>query len=419
MEYTDVMNRQPFCTPPRWWEPRLSPRWVKFTRKYRWKKLRRSQRLMKIETTGLEHVQQAVAANQGVLITPNHSAHYDSAALYVALDRIDQPVYFMTAWQAFAMSSRFERWFMQKVGCFSIDRESTDRQAMKQAVQVLQSERHPLVIFPEGDIYHTTDFVTPFREGAAAIALLAAKRGERPVVVVPCGIKFWYLDDPTEQLLQVMQKLEQRLYLRTQADQPLPVRIHRLAEAALALKELDHLGRTREGRIRDRILLLSDAVLSKLEERHKISKIGGTAPERVKTLRQSVIHKLEDQQDPPTAANGRLPQLALDMEDLFLVMQLYSYRGDYLADNPSIERLAETIDKFEEDILGLDLPNVHGRRRVTIRFGPPIEVTAAEGRRDGAAQLTHRIQDHVQQIINDLNGLRRTTSQNVAAPAVT
>jgi hypothetical protein len=397
------MNRQPYCTPPRWWEPRLSPRWVKFTQKYRWKKLRRSQRLMQIDTTGLEHVQQAIADGKGVLITPNHSAHYDSAALYVALDRINQPVYFMTAWQAFAMSGRFERWFMQKVGCFSIDRESTDRQAMKQAVHVLQNERHPLVIFPEGDIYHTTDFVTPFRDGAAAIALLAAKRGERPVVIIPCGIKFWYIDDPTEQLLEVMQQLEQRLYLRTQADQPLPVRIHRLAEAALALKELDYLGRTREGRIRDRIVFLSDAVLTKLEQRHDVPNKGGTAPERVKALRQCVIHKLEDQQDPPTEANGRLPQLALDMEDLFFVMQLFSYRGDYLADNPSIERLAETVDKFEEDILGLDLPQVRGRRRVTIHFGPPIEATIPESRRDGAAQLTHLIQDKVQQIIDGLN----------------
>ena len=50
------------------------------------------------------------------------------------------------------------------------------------------------------------------------------------------------------------------------------------------------------------------------------------------------------------------------MEDLFFATQLFSYPGDYLADDPSIERIAETIDKFEEDILGLALPTVRRQR---------------------------------------------------------
>ena len=76
------------------------------------------------------------------------------------------------------------QWYLAKKGArlLSIDRESTDRQAFKTAVNILQSQPVPLVIFPEGDIYHTTDRVTPFREGAAAIALSAARRNDRPVV---------------------------------------------------------------------------------------------------------------------------------------------------------------------------------------------------------------------------------------------
>ena len=192
----------------------MSPLWVKVSRPRRWRQLHRGQKLEGIDATGLEHLQQAVKEGKGVLITPNHSAHYDSAALYAAADKISQPLFFMTAWQVFAMSSRFECWAMQRLGCFSIDRESTDRQAFKQAVKVLQEEPHPLVIFPEGDIYHVSDRVTPFREGAAAIALSAIKRCERPVVVIPCGIKFKYVDDPTENLLALMARLEDRLLLR-------------------------------------------------------------------------------------------------------------------------------------------------------------------------------------------------------------
>ena len=100
------MNRQPFEIPPKWWVPKLVPWAVKLTRGYRQRHLRRSQRLMSIEAIGLEHLENARAAGHGILICPNHSAHYDSAALYAAADQIGQPLYFMTAWQVFSMSKR-------------------------------------------------------------------------------------------------------------------------------------------------------------------------------------------------------------------------------------------------------------------------------------------------------------------------
>lgn len=407
------MNRQPYCTPPQWWEPKLSPLWVKLSRPRRWRQLSRGQKLTGVDTTGLEHVAQAVKEGKGVLITPNHSAHYDSVALYSAMDKISQPIYIMTAWQVFAMSTRFECWGMQRLGCFSIDRESTDRQAFKQAVKVLQEEPHPLVIFPEGDIYHVSDRVTPFREGAAAIALSATKRSERPIVAIPCGIKFRYVDDPTESLLELMGRLEDRILLRPHANARLPERIYRLAEAALALKELDYLGTSRTGTVKERIAHLTNAVLSQLESRHQLHAKGCTPPERVKNLRQCIIRKLEGHADhveqrpqedtPSLLAPAEQQTLEREMNDLFFVMQLYSYPGDYLEGDPSIERLAETLDKFEEDILGVALPTVRGRRRVEVQFGEPIPVGGAEDRRNGTQQLTIQLQDRVQEILNRLN----------------
>ncbi len=392
------MNRQPYGKPPRWWSPKLNPIWVRMSRAYRCRQLRVKQQLDEIQCDNIEKVQRLVAEGKGVLITPNHSAHYDSAALYVAADRIRQPLYFMAAWQVFAMSNRFERWAMQKMGCFSINREGNDRQAFKQATGILRGESHPLVIFPEGDIYHTTDHVTPFREGAVAIALSAARRGERPIVTVPCGIKFWYVDDPMKQLADLTARLEDRLYLRAWPGEPLAERIHRLAEAVLALKELDYVGHTRSGHLRERISFLTRWVLSGLEESLNI-RASGETPLRVKTLRHHLIEALEETDgDTP-----RIQQLGEYMEDLFFVMQLYSYRGDYLLKSPSVERLAETLDKFEEDILQLDLPTVRGRRRVRIHFGEPIDIPAGRQPRERVVELTNQTQQCVQAIIDSMN----------------
>lgn len=395
------MNRQPYGTPPQWWAPKLSPRVVRWSRGYRWRQLHHHQRIAEVVTVGEHHLVEAVRNGHGVLLTPNHSAHYDSAALYIAADRFDLPLYFMTAWQVFHMSSRWECWLMQKLGCFSIDREANDRQAFKQAVEIVSRQPHPLVIFPEGDIYHTTDYITPFREGAAAIALSAAKRAERPTVAIPCGIKFWYVDNPTGELAETIAHMEQRLYLRPLLTATLTERIHRLAEAALALKELDYLGFTKSGRVRDRIRALSDAVLAELETRYQLNnRHPRTPPERVKTLRQAVIEAANRERERGELA--KLNQRQQDMDDLFFVLQLFSYRGDYLLDQPSLERLAETVDKFEEDILERDLPSVRGRRRVVIQFGAPIAIEPRRGRA-AVNQLTQALEDGVQGLLDTLN----------------
>ncbi|MCA9227511.1 MAG: glycerol acyltransferase, partial [Planctomycetales bacterium] len=146
-----------------------------------------------------------------------------------------------------------------------------------------------------------------------------------------------------------------------------------------------------------------------IEQRHAtpISR-RGDIPNRVKALRQSVIAKLE--------ANIELPdvdippdeqrRLVRDMEDLFFVMQLYSYRGDYLDGQPSLERVAETLDKLEEDILERDLPTVRGRRRAEVRFGTPIPIASGESR-TSVADLTMQLQQAVQAQMDAINACRR------------
>ena len=91
------------------------------------------------------------------------------------------------------------------------------------------------------------------------------------------------------------------------------------------------------------------------------------------------------------------------MDDLFFVMQLYSYPGNYLRDNQSIERIAETLDKIEEDVMDLEVPTVKGRRRVTVRFGEPIPVTTGNERRRSSAELTTTIHDAVQSLLEGIN----------------
>ena len=353
-------------------------------------------RITSVEVRGLDHVRKAIASGAGILITPNHSFHYDSYVLGHAAHEAGLPFHFLTAWQVFAMSTPFQRWVMQRHGCFSIDRESADLAAFKRSVEILRSHRCPLAIFPEGDIYHTNDRVMPFREGAAAIALSAAKRADRPIVAIPAAIQCRYLDDPTPRLLELMDRLELAVHWRPRPDLLLTDRIYRFATGLLALKELEYMGLPQSGTVPQRTRGLIRHILEEKEQRFGIVDQSDTFPERVKELRRKFIQQLEQ---PGLNAESHA-QLKRDMEDLFLVIQLYSYPGDYVAQKPSIDRIAETLDKFEEDVLRVTYPKPRGTRHATVTFGEPISVSAERGARDAVANLTSKLEQQVQALLD-------------------
>jgi hypothetical protein len=268
--------------------------------------------------------------------------------------------------------------------------------AFRHAVDVLQSHPYPLVIFPEGDVYHVNERVTPFREGPAAIAVLAARKASRPIVCVPCAIKYHYLQDPTPELLRLMDDLEQAIFWRPRPDLTLGQRIYHFAEGALALKEIEFLGRTCSGPLPERIRGLAEFILARIEGRYGIDTPEATIPERVKPLRQQAIKRVQElSEDDPDRR-----QCCEDLDDLFFVVQLFSYPGNYVSEHPSIERIAETMDKFEEDVLGVPTATIRGARKATIAFGQPVPVPAERGKSKAAAELARTLERRVQELLD-------------------
>jgi hypothetical protein len=354
-----------------------------------------------ITPLGCDAIARAIDRNAGILLAPNHSFHWDSYCLLRAAEQLRTPFYFMTAWQVFAVSSRFTRESMQRCGCFSVDREGTDMQALKTAVDILKSRTNPLVVFPEGDIYHTNDRVTPFREGAAAMALMAAKKSERPVAIIPVAIKRWYLDDPTPSLQQSLSRIERSLHWTEKGHRTLQERVLHIAEGLLALKETEYLKGTQQGSLRDRIQGLMLALVNECESKYAIAKKDALPPERIKGIRQAIIQQRESQRTTATERERR--EWDEDMNKMFMATQLYSYPGTYLGDSDSIERLAETIDKLEEDVLGCAYPTVHGAKRVTVQFDTPIWLDKHSSKSNSVSSLTTEMQNRVQTMLDTLN----------------
>ncbi|MGF1580617.1 MAG: lysophospholipid acyltransferase family protein [Gemmataceae bacterium] len=393
------MDRQPYSTPPRHWAPQMSPVWVRLCRPMRRRVLKKQQRMVQIDVDGNERLRELLDDNAGILITPNHSFHYDSFVLWEAAHKVGRPFHFMAAWQVFALSSRLERWWLQKHGCFSINREANDMQAFRQAVRILQESMYPLVIFPEGEIYHINDRTTPFREGAAAIALSAARKSKRPIYCVPTALKCWYLEDPTPELHALLDQLEDRLTWRPSRALSLTQRVYRVAEGLVSLKEIEYLGYTRSGTVQDRCGFLVNEILAQQQDRYQMGNSDLPIPERVKELRRLLIELVED----PKADDEKKATARTDMEDLHLVVQLFSYPGDYMSETMSIERIAETLDKLEEDLLQRPVPTARGTRRVAVRFGEPIPLPTEKQKRTAVVEWTHYLQGEVQGLLDSMN----------------
>jgi 1-acyl-sn-glycerol-3-phosphate acyltransferase len=391
------MNRYQMTFATRSWGPALRPALVRLFAPIRRFKQTSEVRVVRIRVQGHERVTASLKAGHRLLITPNHASHADPFTIYSACDEVKTTCHIMATWHVFVRFSPIMQRCLQWHGCFSVDREANDIGAFRNAIDVLCSRPEPLVIFPEGEIYHCNDRVTPFREGAAAIALGAARKSTATVAIVPTGIKYRYLDDPTPHILEVLDQIEHRILWRAQRHKPIVERLYAIADAVLGLKELEYLGGSRTGNLTNRLHDLGEEILIRLESRHGKCN-DAFHPVRVKELRRTILTKANDR----STTNDQLQQLRHDLDDLFVVMQLFSYPGDYLrVERPSIERIAETVDKLEEDVLQKHTASIRGRREAIVQFGEPHAVPAVKSR-TAVAEITQSIQSKVQNLIDSM-----------------
>lgn len=388
---------------PDFWPPRSSRFWRAVLEPGRRWFLKRWYGVEELAIEGLERFDSQFAAGDGVLIAPNHSHDSDPHVMMDFGRRAARPFHFMAAWQLFRSHWGLDGFVLQRLGAFSVDREGCDRRAIQQAVALLTGGGS-LVVFPEGEVYRLNERLTPLLEGVAFMALSAQRDLEKAeskhrVWIVPAAIRYRYVQDITPALESSLTRLEQRMVWKPPHGTPLPKRILRFGELLLTLKEKEKLGRSCEndGDLPTRIKNLMETLLTRLETAHlDKSPAAETVPLRIKAVRRALLEIRTD--EARDALARRQAQEALD--DVHLVLQLYSYPGNYVSEKPSVERMAETIDKFEEDIEGTVTRK--GPRRARLRLGEPIDLSQFRGGgrpRVIAAEVTDRLELAIQDLM--------------------
>jgi 1-acyl-sn-glycerol-3-phosphate acyltransferase len=404
---------------PDFWPPRPNRFWNAVFSPFRRWYLHSYYGIAAVQIDGIGMLKDRIGPRDGVLIAPNHSHDSDPHVMLEVSNRAHRRFYFMAAWQIFRPHWGLDGWALQRMGAFSVDREGCDRRAVKQAVQILTSG-NILVVFPEGEVYRLNDRLTPLLEGVAFMALTAQRDLDKAtkerddkaapaarVWIVPTAIRYRYAEDVTPKLEEAIQQIEARMLWSSPHATPLHQRIVRVGELALTIKEKEKLGHSRESDsdLPGRVAFLIEELLKRNEAKHlKKTPSAETVPLRVKALRRHLLEIWTDEKaDPDTRRQSRE-----GLDDVQLVLQLYSYPGDYVTEKPSLERMAETVEKFEEDLTGSAGPK--GKRKARVLFGDPIDLkeAAASGRpRAVAADVTDRLENQIKSLMagaSDVSG---------------
>lgn len=324
------------------------------------------------EIRHLERLQKSLDDGHGVLLTPNHPRTSDPVAMGVLATAARCYLWSMASWHLFK-ETHVTGWFLRRVGGFSVYREGIDRQAISMAVELLAEAKRPLVIFPEGATSRINDRLQALLDGVAFIARSAAKKRAKlsppgKVVVHPVAVKYFYQGDVRRACDEVLTDIETRLTWHPHSQAPLLARIVKVGQALLSLKELEYFGHTQTGSLRERLQGLMDRLLGPIEEQWMAKAQSGPVVPRVRNLRAKILPDMVAGRVDPQERARRWRQLA----DIYLAQQLSCYPPDYLANRPSVDRVLEIVEKYEEDLF--DKARVHPGRKVVLEVGPAIEV---------------------------------------------
>jgi 1-acyl-sn-glycerol-3-phosphate acyltransferase len=381
--------------------------------------LRKTEGIFSHEIRGVEHLVNSLQAGHGIMLAPNHSRSGDPLLMGWVGRAAKCNVYAMASWHLFHQHW-FNAWAIRKMGGFSVNREGVDRQAINTAIEILTTAERPLVLFPEGAVSRTNDRLMALLDGVAFIARAAAKkRAKMPaaqkVVIHPVGIKYLFRGDILRAADDVLTDIEHRLTWRPHRELPVIDRLAKAGRALLTLKELEYFGEVQKGTLAERLDSFIDRLLQPLELEWLGEAKGGAVVPRVKALRMRILPDMTQGKVESQERQRRWRHLAA----LYLAQQLSCYPPDYLTSRPSVDRVLETIERFEEDLT--DRSRVHGHLHAVIAIGEPIEVTPERDRKAAVdplmATLDHRLQGILDQLALESPLLNDPSAQSTA-PAV-
>lgn len=353
-------------------------------------------RVAEIQISGARgELKESMGRGDRIMFAINHPTHSDAQVMTEVQRRLGVQGCFMAAYDVF-LRSRMNGWCMQRLGNFSIDREGSDRRAMKAAVDILKEGNRALNIYPEGNVFLTNDRLAPFLDGAAFIALKAqAALEDAEVKVVPVSVKFTNLTAPRDAVTARMRQLAGDggyAFPKGAADDPVAAVLGLGQHVLHGFLEQHGLPKESAGEtLHDRLKAFSEMLMDEVFAKLKLEAKAACLTERIAKAR-SRIHQLRTdfEVDPD-------PEIARLSDRAILAMRIHGYCEPYLTERPTIDRYDETVERISEDFYGRMMPRT-GPRRVMVELHEPLSMREFSEMklRDALPAVTGRISRTIQ-----------------------
>lgn len=323
----------------------------------------------------------AIPKNSGLIFAVNHSDEMDIRMCMEFARRSKRRFTYMVNSEAFEEFFGIAGWFLQRLGCFSVERGGKDTEAIQYAKDVVKKEDESLVIFPEGEIYYVNDLVQPFKTGVVHIGLQALSEirqayPDRDVYLLPVAIKYRYRKTIESALSKRIDRIEKKLLMNSRYlsfQQRLISIIENLSKSKIKIDIVQDNSEELE-KLNNQIEEIRSAILAKVESKydqtpndHKI-KLMSRAQKIIFFLREQL--KKKKLFTPETRK-----QIKEDIKSIKDTIQMAAWQPSYIEIDPSEERLAETVMKLEREVFQKKRPQPLGKRDVFMSIGTPINLT--------------------------------------------
>jgi Acyltransferase len=387
-----------FVEPYRFIPPYRSTLWCRVAKHMLPRHMRRQIQVTHTQFQGIELLQESLRQKAGILLTSNHCRWADPLVMGALSVRLRQFFYYVVSYHLFKID-RFNGWWINRVGGYSILREGADREAIRTTASILAKAERPIVLFPEGTWFRQNDRLGPLQEGVSLMTRQACKQSDRPILIHPVAIKYWVLEDPRSALRERLDRLEKRLGWHPQRHLDFLPRLEKLAGALLAVKEIEILGQPGTGSVDERVQKLAAGMVRQVEQQVGGKEVEGPPLERIRRIRLRLVRHLADVSKDPT----RTEETRHALDRLLLAENINAHSLEYLVNRPSFERLVETVQRIEETVEDRELPIVPSGATLTI--GPAIDVApllAQKTPRNAPDPLIQRVSAAIQSLLDQM-----------------
>ena len=347
-------------------------------------------------------------------------------------------------------------WLISHLGGTPIRRGRLDTQGLRSIRELFASGNFPIAAAPEGGVNGHNEIVSPLEPGIAQFGFwcvddLQKNNRSEDVFIIPLGIQYRFHTAPWQKLEQLLTQLEtdsgvehpesmtmkglnDGVPLTADQETMLYRRLHFLGEHLLELMEefyktyyqqpLALPTNNQENKadwgekhaLAPRLQALLNAALTVAEQSFGM-KAKGSLTDRCRRLEQASWDRiyrddLQDLESLPAVKRGLADLVAEDANlriwHMHLVENFVSVTGKYVADNPTVERFADTLLLLWKTIAQIkgeskSLPKL-GRKYAVLTAGTPISVNDRwsdykENRRKAVATLTDTLQQSMESLI--------------------